>query len=196
MDTIAFEYGFLWIIVLMIFFAFLIGIHKMLQVIVATTCTTLITLWWSWSLSFMSYSIAQQGTLQIFGFWSNDIVSFISSAELTTSLLIFVGLLIYTIQYSTSSIVMSSGLLQSKLLQFVLSPLAIFSMIISLTVAVLGIDVFSLSFLTSVLENFWSQSIIYKYIQYLPLGILLQGLITLLLVFQKEKKIEISYDDI
>ena len=151
MDTIAFEYGFLWIIVLMIFFAFLIGIHKMLQVIVATTCTTLITLWWSWSLSFLSYSIAQQGTLQIFGFWSNDIVSFISSAELTTSLLIFVGLLIYTIQYSTSSIVMSSGLLQSKLLQFVRSPLAIVSMIISLTVAVLGIDVFSLSFLTYVL---------------------------------------------
>ena len=168
----------------------------MLQVIVATTCTTLITLWWSWSLSFMSYSIAQQGTLQIFGFWSNDIVSFISFFFFFTSLLIFVGFLIYIIQYFTSSIVMSSGLLQSKLLQFVLSPLAIFSMIISLTVAVLGIDVFSLSFLTSVLGNFWSQSIIYKYIQYLPLGILLQGLITLLLVFQKEKKIEISYDDI
>ena len=196
MDTIAFEYGFLGVIILMVFFAFLIGTHKMLQVIVATTCITLVTLWWSGSLSFLSYSIAQQSTANVFGFGPSDIVAFITSAELTTSLFIFVGLLIYTIQYATSAVVMSSGILQSKLVQLLLSPLAIFSMIISLTVAVLGIDVFSLSFLDSVLANFGRQSIIYKYIQYLPVGLLLQGLITLFLVFQKEKKLEISYDDL
>lgn len=180
----------------MIFFAFLIGIHKMLQVIVATTCTTLITLWWSGSLSFLSYSIAQQGTLAIFGFWPSDIIAFISSAETTTSIVIFVWLLVYAIQYATSSVTMTSRILQSKLIQFLLSPLAIFSMIIALTVAVLGINIFSLSFLSSVLTNFGEQSIIYKYIQYLPLGILLQWLITLFLVFQKEKKVEVSYDDL
>ena len=87
-------------------------------------------------------------------------------------------------------------ILQSKLVQFLLSPLAIFSMIISLSVAVLWIKVFSLTFLQSVLTNFGAQSVISLYVQYLPLGILIQGLITLLLVFQKEKKVEITYDDI
>lgn len=196
MDTIAFEYGFLGIIILMIFFAFLIGTHKMLQVIVSTTCISLITLWWSWTLSYLSYTIAQQNTLEIFGFWSADIASFVQSAEITTSVLIFVGLLIYAIQYASSSVMMTWMILQSKLVQFLLSPLAIFSMIISLSVAVLWIKVFSLTFLQSVLTNFGAQSVISLYVQYLPLGILIQGLITLLLVFQKEKKVEITYDDI
>lgn len=180
----------------MIFFAFLIGTHKMLQVIIATTCITLIVLWRSGSIAFVSYSIAQQGTLEIFGFWSTAIVSFIQSAEITTSLWIYVWLLVYAIHYATPSVVMSSGIVQSKLVQFLLSPLAIFTMIISLTVAIFGIDIFSLSFLASMQAKFWWENFIYKYIQYLPLWVLVQGLIALFLLFQKEKKIELSYDDI
>lgn len=168
----------------------------MLQVIISTTFITLVALGWSGFLSFLSYSIIQQGTLTIFGFWPTEIVGLLQSAELTTNLLIFVWLLIYTIQYTTLSGDLTHNALQSRLIQLILPPIAIFNTIVSLSVAILWINVFSLSFLAGVLEKFWTQSFVYYYVQYLPLLLLVQGLITLLLMFRKEKRIEISYDDI
>ena len=196
MDTLAFEYAFLWVLILMVFFAFLIGTHKMLQVIISTTFITLVTLWWSGFLSFFSYSIIQQWTLSLFGFWPSEIVIFIQSAELTTNLLIFVWLLIYTIQYTTLWGDMISNALHSKLTQIILPPIAILNTIVSLSIAILWINVFSLSFLAGVLEKFWTQSFVYYFVQYLPLLLVLQWIVTLLLMFRKEKKLEISYDDI
>lgn len=197
MDTVAFEYGFLGIIILMVFFAFLIWTQKMLQVILATTGSTLVILWWSGTLHYFSYAISQQDNMSIFGFEATDLSYFIQSAELTTSILIFIWLLIFTIQYSSSLVNMASWISNSRLVQFLLSPLAIFSMIVSLSVAVLGIDVFSLTFLQSVVNNFGAQSIISYFVQYLPICIMLQGVAMIFLLFQKHKAVEpISYDDI
>ena len=197
MDTLAFEYAFLWVIILMVFFAFLIGTHKMLQVIIATTFITLVTLWWSGFISFLSYWIIKQNTLMVFGFWPSEIVAFLQSAELTTNLMLFMGLLIYTIQYTTLWVGTSNNILHSRLIQFVLPPVAIFNTIISLSVSILGINIFSLTFLASVITKFGTLSFVSYYVQYLPLFLLIQWLLTLILVFRKERRIEITtYDDI
>ena len=197
MDTLAFEYAFLWVIILMVFFAFLIGTHKMLQVIIATTFITLVTLWWSGFISFLSYWIIKQNTLMVFGFWPSEIVAFLQSAELTTNLMLFMGLLIYTIQYTTLWVGTSNNIIHSRLIQFVLPPVAIFNTIISLSVSILGINIFSLTFLASVITKFGTLSFVSYYVQYLPLFLLIQWLLTLILVFRKERRIEITtYDDI
>ncbi len=190
-----FEYGFLWIIVLLTFFSFLIGIHKMLQVIVSTSFIMLIVLWWSWLLSYMAYYIAQTPSIMIFSFSNIDLVNFIQSADTTTSLLIFVGLIIYAIHYANNTLQISSSLFDSKLTQIFLSPLAILSMILCLSVSVIGIDIFSVSFLQKIISSFGTDSLIYKYVFFLPLWIIFQWLFTLILLFQKEKNMP-SYDEL
>ena len=195
MDTVLFEYGFLWIIILLTFFSFLIGIHKMLQVIVSTSFIVLVLLGWSGFLSFLVYYIAQTPTVTLFYFTNTDLVSFIQSADTTTSLWIFVWLIIYAIHYSNNTLHISSSLFSSKLTQVFLAPLAILSMILCLSVAVIGIDIFSLSFLQKIATSFTVDSVIYKYIFFLPLGIIFQWLFTLILLFQKEDHAS-SYDEL
>jgi hypothetical protein len=195
MDTVLFEYGFLWIIILLTFFSFLIGIHKMLQVIVSTSFIILVLLWRSGFLSFVWYYVSQQSEITFFSFINTDIVNFIQSADTTTSLLIFVWLIIYAIHYANNTLHISWSLFSSKLTQVFLAPLAILSMILCLSVAVIGIDIFSLSFLQKIATSFSVDSVIYKYIFFLPLGIIFQWLFTLILLFQKEKNIS-SYDEL
>jgi hypothetical protein len=195
MDTVLFEYGFLWIIILLTFFSFLIGIHKMLQVIVSTSFIILVLLGRSGFLSFVGYYIWQQPDITFFSFSNIDIVSFIQSADTTTSLLIFVWLIIYAIHYANNTLHISSSLFSSKLTQIFLAPLAILSMILCLSVAVIGIDIFSLGFLQKIGSSFTVDSVIYKYIFFLPLGIICQWLFTLILLFQKENSIS-SYDEL
>lgn len=190
-----FEYGFLWIIVLLTFFSFLIGIHKMLQVIVSTSFIMLIVLWWSWLLSYIAYYIAQTPSIMLFSFSNIDLVNFIQSADTTTNLLIFVWLIIYAIHYANNTLQISSSLFDSKLTQIFLSPLAILSMILCLSVSVIGIDIFSISFLQKIISSFGTDSLIYKYVFFLPLWIIFQWLFTLILLFQKEKNIP-SYDEL
>ncbi len=195
MDTVLFEYGFLWIIILLTFFSFLIWIHKMLQVIVSTSFIILVLLWRSGFLSFVWYYVAQQSDITFFSFNNTDIVSFIQSADTTTSLLIFVWLIIYAIHYANNTLHISSLLFSSKITQIFLAPLAILSMILCLSVAVVGIDIFSLQFLQKMATSFPTDSIVYRYIFFLPLGIIFQWLFTLILLFQKEKNIW-SYDEL
>ena len=195
MDTVLFEYGFLWIIILLTFFSFLIGIHKMLQVIVSTSFIILVLLWRSGFLSFLGYYISQQSDITFFSFANTDIVNFIQSADTTTSLLVFVWLSIYAIHYANNSLHISSSLFSSKFTQVFLAPLAILSMILCLSIAVIGIDIFSLSFLQKIAISFTTDSFVYKYIFFLPLGIICQWLFTLLLLFQKDTSSS-SYDEL
>jgi hypothetical protein len=86
-------------------------------------------------------------------------------------------------------------LFSSKLTQVFLAPLAILSMILCLSVAVVGVDIFSVSFLQKIATSFTVDSAIYTYIFFLPLGVLAQGLFTLILLFQKQEHIS-SYDEL
>ncbi len=196
MDSITLEYLFLGIMVLMVFFAFLIGTSKMLQVIIATTCITLVVLWWSGLITFVSNSIAQNSTLTIFWFWPQDISSFLKSARITTSIFIVWGLLAYVLQYSSPLVVSSSDTSNSKIFQLILSPLAIFTTIVTLIVAVVWIDIFSLSYLSAAQAQFWPTSFVSIILNYMPLCIFLQALLTLFIVFRKENKVkEFTYND-
>lgn len=195
MDTVIFEYGLLWVIVLLTFFSFLIGTHKMLQVIVSTSFIMLILLGWSWFLSYIGYYIAQTPTITLFYFSNIDLVNFIQSADTTTSLIIFVWLIVYAIHYANNTLQISSSLFSSKLTQVFLAPLAILSMILCLSIAIMWIDLFSIAFLQKIGSSFGVDSIIYKYIFFLPIGIIFQWLFTLILLFQKEKNL-VAYDEL
>ncbi len=195
MDTVLFEYAFVWIIILLTFFSFLIGIHKMLQVIVSTSFIILVLLWRSGFLSSLGYYIAQHSDITFFSFTNIDLVNFIQSSDTTTGLLIFVWLIIYAIHYANNTLHISSSLFSSKITQIFLAPLAILSMILCLSVAVIGIDIFSLPFLQKIATSFTVDSAIYNYIFFLPLGILAQGLFTLILLFQKQEHVS-SYDEL
>lgn len=198
MDSVTIEYMFLWVVILLIFFAFLIWTQKMLQVIVATACISLLLLGRSGILEVASYLVREQHTLTLFWFWPENIAEFLYSAKIATSILIFWGLLTYVLQYSSPLLVSASWFFSSKFTQLLLSPFAIFSMIVTLSVAVLWIDIFSIEFLISTREQFWPLSLISLLVQYLPFALFAQGMLTLLLIFRKQKKSdhEMSYDDL
>lgn len=197
MDTVLLEYGFLGIILLLAFFSFLIGTQKMLQLIVSTSFIMLILLWRSGSLAYLAYYIGQTPAISVFSFSNLDLVQFVHNADTTTSLLIFSWLIIYAIHYSNHSFPLSSSLFSSKIAQILISPLAIMSMILCLSVAILGVNVFSLVFLQQTISSLWADNIVSKYLLFLPLCLLLQGLLTLLLLFPVPSKTTdmLEYDD-
>lgn len=199
MDTIIFEYVFLWVLILLAFFSFLIGVHKMLQVIVSTSFVILILLWWSGFLNYLTNMISQSPNITLFSFSNMDLVSFIQSADTTTSIFIFIGLMVYVVHYTKHNLNIVSPFFQSKLAQVALAPLAILSMVLCLSVAVFGTDIFSLSFLQQAAIAFSTHSFVYYFVFFLPLWLLLQGFITLIILFEREKTIShspISYDDL
>ena len=120
------------------------------------------------------------------------------SAKIATSILIFGGLLAYVLQYSAPLLVSASGFFSSKFTQLLLSPFAIFSMMVTLSVAIVGVEAFSLDFLLATRSQFGSMSLVSLLVQYLPLALLGQALLTLLLIFRKQKKSdrEMDYDDL
>lgn len=182
---------------MMIFLAFLIGTHKMLQVIVATVFISLISLSRSGMLTILSHIIIAQGTIKIFWFWPESIALFLNSAKVTTWILIFISLLFYILQYTSISVNLNARLIDSKLFQLILAPIAILTMLLSFSVAVLWIDLFSLTFLDLVQERFWKGGFLYIYIQYLPIGLLLHALLWVFLLFPKTytRKTTINYDE-
>lgn len=81
---------------------------------------------------------------------------------------------------------MNDSLAHSKFMQLLLSPLAIISVMISLTVAVLGIDIFSWEFIMRIAQNTQSAPILSQYLLYVPLLLILQVIITMILIFPKK----------
>lgn len=196
MDIALLEYGLLGVIILLVFLTFAVWMHKMTQVIIAMTSSTLIILWWSGFLSFIESYIASLGEFTLFSLSQTQIVTLLESSQITINFLILAWILIYIIQYTSFSFPVGWTHLSGRTMQILFSPLAIFSMIISLSVALLWIDVLSPIFLTQVGEKFWTQHFIYYCMFYLPLGIVIQWLTTLILLFKKNVTNVTSYDDI
>lgn len=171
----------------------------MLQVIVSTSFVILILLGWSGLLTYLSYMISQSPNMSLFSFSNLDIVSFIQSADTTTSICIFVGLMVYVVHYTKHNLNIVSPFFQSKLAQVALAPLAILSMVLCLSVAVIGTNIFSLAFLQETAASFSPWSFVYYFVFCLPIWLLLQGFTTLIILFERERTLShspISYDDL
>lgn len=191
-----FQYILFGVVILLAFFVFLIGINKMFQVIVSTSFIILVVLWWSGLFVYLKYYLSVHSEIMLFSFSNISLIEFLNSADTTTNILLFVGLLIYAIHYSDTHLQPSGNMFSSKLLQVALVPIAIMSMIVGLSISVVGIDLFSLWFLQQLATNFSNNTIIFNYIFFLPVALLLQGLITLLLLFPKSTETDWWYDEL
>ncbi len=196
-DTSLVGYGALWIISLLTFFCFLIGTNKMLKIIVSISLFIVILLWRSWFLNYLISFLMQSSDIVFLTFSHIELAVFIKSADTTTSILIFIWLLIYVVHHTNSWLDLSSPVFSSKIVQqLILVPCAIISIILWLSVALIGVDLFSVSFLQSIAISFSSTSLVYRYIFFLPMWLLLQWLFTLFVLFRRENTSSTSYDDL
>jgi hypothetical protein len=197
MDIGLVEYVALWVVSLLTFFCFLIGVDKMLKIIVSISLFIVILLGRSWFLNYLNYFLMQSSDIVFFTFSHIELAVFIKSADTTTSILLFIGLLVYAVHYTSSTMDLSSALFSSKIVQqIVLVPCAIFSIILGLSVAIIGIDIFSVSTLQNIATLFSTDSLLYRYVFFLPMLLFLQWLFTLFVLFKGEDDVSSLSDDL
>lgn len=197
MDSLIVEYGVIIMIVMMWFFAVLIGIHKMLQIIVSSSFVMLMVLWRSTWLNWIAHIVGQDSSFSLWWLSHADISYAIASADITTSVLLTIGMLVYVVHYSRYTTPWSDAIIQSRVSQLLFAPFAILSMILCLVVAIFWWEIFVIDFLISMMELYGRDSILYTLISLLPLGFFIQGLITVFLIFPPERRTVVTtYDDI
>ncbi len=195
-ENLLVEYTLIAALIVLMFFAFLIGTNRMLQVIVSAGFIIVIVLWFSWWLQHLIDILRVTDSIVLFDFTHTELAYFIESASLTLRMLLTGGLLFYVLQYMRYVGGRHSSL-DSRLIQILLVPLAIISMVLSLIVAVLGTSIFAPWFIANTMALYGSTSIVSYTLWWLPWLMVAQGLITLFLVFDKKVTLsDVWYDDI
>ena len=178
-----FEYGLLGVLVLLGFFCFLIGLDKMVKLVLGTTILIVVVLGRSALLQTWTYFLTQMGTTRTFiGLSQPTLLMILQSIDLVSSVIIFIGAMIVIITYGRIDISLDSVSLSPHIQQLVLVPLAIVSVIIGLSVAIRGVDILNPIRMAAVASTLTTNRNIQLLIRYLPLGIIVQWLISLRLI--------------
>lgn len=178
-----FEYALLAVIALLAFFCFLIGMDKMIKLIIGTTILIVIILWrWMLLQTFLFQLMYVGPARSLFGIAQETLVSIVQSIDTTTSVVLFVGLMIVVMTYTHLDIVFDNFTLSSQVQQLLLVPLAIMSLLIGLAVAVIGVDIMNPEKLITIAQLLTHNIQVQRMILYLPLWIMIQGLCSLGLV--------------
>ena len=171
------------VLALLVFFCFLMGIDKMLKLILGTTVLMVVVLWWSALLrtrTFFLNKLWESWTLV----WieQTTLLNIVQSIDTTTSILLFVGLMIVVMSYAKLDIIFDSMYLSPQAQQLVLAPAAIISLVVGLSVSVVWIDVFDPIKLQIIASTLTTNSQVQTMIMYLPFWFMLQGCIVLSLI--------------
>lgn len=178
-----FEYGLLWVFVLLGFFCFLIGMEKMIKLVLGSTILMVIVLGWSGLLATRTMLVTRLWTTRTFlGLTQSTVLSIIDSVDTVTSILLFVALMVVVISYTDIGVIFDSHTISPQMQQIMLVPAAIISIVIGMAVAVIGIGVFNPLTLQTLAGSLTTNPQWQLVVLYLPLGVLLQWCLSLWLI--------------
>jgi hypothetical protein len=178
------------------------GTDKMVKLVIGTSILFVIILGRSGLLQTWNYYLIQMwADGLLLGISQPTLLTIVQSIDSVTGVLIFLSGMVVMMKYTYLDIAFDNGKFSPQAQQLLLIPLSLFSLIVGLTVAVIGIDVFSPTKLYA-LANILTRSFEFQtLIRYLPFCVMLQGAMSLFLVssldfgFGERKTVDPLRDD-
>ncbi len=187
-------YIFVVIIGFLAIFSFVIGIEKMIKVILWNYILSSICLAASQSIVILIARLTQTPDLTFMGMSYKTIASFFTNGSTTIILILYVILLVLIYKKSKIRIIVPMDEASKKMLQIILVPLTVISMVLTLQIALMGINVTNIVSIQNLATIISTNPYIVKFISLTPVWILLHGIVTIIIT--SEFKISIKTDEI
>jgi len=133
-------YGIVVLVGILAIFSFTIGIEKMIRIILGNYILSSICLAASQSIQLAVQYMNKTPDLKFMGFGYAKVADFLSNGSMTIILILYVILLVIIYRTSKIKISLPSDEAIKKMLQLIFVPLTIISMILTLQIAILGMN--------------------------------------------------------
>jgi len=173
-------------------FAFTIGIEKMIRVILGNYILSSICLAASQSMNLAVETMKKTPDLTFMGFGYDKVANFLSNGSMTIILILYVILLVVIYKTSKIKISLPGDEAIKKMLQMIFVPLTVISMVLTLQIAILGMDGINISGISSVANAVANNPYMFQFVSLTPVRILLHGIITILIT--SEFKVSVKTD--
>ncbi|MEI6672711.1 MAG: hypothetical protein WCL02_05260 [bacterium] len=130
--------------------------------------------------------------LKFMGFSYDKVANFLNDGNMTIVLIIYVILLVIIFRSSKIKIGLPNDEAMRKMLQIIFVPLTVISMILTLQIAVLGINGINIAGISSIAQSVANNPYMFQFISFTPVWILIHGIITIIIT--SEFKVRVQTD--
>jgi hypothetical protein len=176
----------------LVVFSFTIGIEKMIKIILGNYILSSICLAAGQSISLLVEIMKKTPELRFMGFSYDKITNFLNNGNMTIVLILYIVLLFIIFRTSKIKISLPNDEAIRKMLQLIFVPLTVISMILTLQIAILGINGINISAISSVAQMVANNTYMFQFVSLTPVWILLHGIVTILIT--SEFKIRVQTD--
>lgn len=173
-------------------FAFTIGIEKMIRIILWNYILSSICLAASQSINLAVETMKKTPDLTFMGFGYDKVANFLNNGSMTIILIVYIILLVVIFRTSKIKIGLPDDEALKKMLQIIFVPLTVISMVLTLQIAILGMDGISITTISSIANAVANNPYMFQFVSLTPVRILLHGIVTILVT--SEFKVSVKTD--
>ncbi len=177
---------------ILVIFSFSIGIEKMIKIILGNYILSSICLAASQSMSLAVEAMRKTPDLKLMGFSYDTIANFLNNGNMTIVLIVYLLLLVIIFRTSKIKISLPDDEAIKKMLLLLFVPLTVISMILTLQIAILGINGISITALSIIAKTVANNPYMFQFVSLTPVRILLHGIVTILIT--SEFKVRVQTD--
>lgn len=162
-------------------FSFVMWIEKMIKIILGNYILAAICLSVSEVLNMIITFLNTDPDAKLIWISMTKLANFLSNSKITIILMIYWWLLIFIYLKSKLSIRLPQDDNIVKWLYFIIVPMTVVSIILTLQIAFMGIKAFDIVHLQTITETLWPNNYVYKFFSLTPLRFFLHGIVTILI---------------
>lgn len=185
-------YGIVIFVGVLVIFSFTIGIDKMIKIILGNYILSSICLAAGQSIALGAEALKLTPDQKALGFTYDKMATFLNDGNMTIVLIIYVTLLVVIYRTSKIRIGLPSDEAIKKMLQLIFVPLTVVSMVLTLQIAILGINGINIASISSLAQSVANNPYMFQFIKLTPVRILLHGIVTILIT--SEFKVSVKTD--
>jgi len=175
------NYIIIWVASILAIFSFVMWIEKMIKIIIWNYILTWICLAAWETLNILINFINTDTEAKLIWISMAKLANFLSNSKTTIILLIYWALLIFIYLKSKLSIRLPQDDNIVKWLYFIIVPMTVVSIILTLQIALMWIKAFDITYIQTIAEWLWSNNYAYKFFSLTPLRFFLHGITTILI---------------
>jgi len=185
-------YGILILVGSLVVFSFTIGIEKMIKIILGNYILSSICLAAGQSISLLVEMMKKTPELTFMGFSYDKVANFLNDGNMTIVLIIYIILLFIIFKTSKIKIGLPNDEAIRKMLQLIFIPLTVISMILTLQIAILGINGININAISNIAQTVANNTYMFRFVKLTPVRILVHGIVTILIT--SEFKVSVKTD--
>lgn len=185
-------YIFIVVLWALVIFSFAIGIEKMIKIILWNYILSSIARASSAAINLLINYITTNPDISFFGMGSTTLANFFTNGKTTIVLILYILLIVLVYKKSKIHISLPMDDASRKMTQIIFVPLTVISIILTLQIALMWMEITNLQSLSRLGETISTNPYIIMYFSLTPVWILLHGIVTIFLT--SELKISAQTD--